>query len=59
MDINGSKHRIRIITGHYGSGKTEFALNLAVRLRESYDNVAIADLDVPKIVTRTRSLLFS
>ena len=54
MDINGSKHRIRIITGHYGSGKTEFALNLAVRLRESYDNVAIADLDVINLYFRSR-----
>ena len=24
--------RIRIIVGHYGSGKTEFAVNYAIRL---------------------------
>lgn len=26
--------RIRIITGHYGSGKTEFAVNYVTALRE-------------------------
>lgn len=26
--------RIRIITGHYGSGKTEFAVNYAVKLAD-------------------------
>ncbi|MBF4774267.1 ATP-binding protein, partial [Clostridioides difficile] len=25
--------RIRIITGHYGSGKSEFAMNYVVKLR--------------------------
>jgi tRNA A37 threonylcarbamoyladenosine biosynthesis protein TsaE len=29
--------RIRIITGHYGSGKTEFAVNYVKKLRESVD----------------------
>ena len=37
--------RIRIITGHYGSGKTEFAVNYVKKLRESVDGrVAIADI---------------
>ena len=38
--------RIQIITGHYGSGKTEFAVNLALRLAETTENVALADLDI-------------
>ena len=25
-------HRVSIITGHYGTGKTEFAVNLALQL---------------------------
>ncbi len=38
--------RIQIITGHYGSGKTEYAVNLALHLAENHENVAIADLDI-------------
>lgn len=38
--------RIQIITGHYGSGKTEFAVNLALHLAETDPNVALADLDI-------------
>lgn len=47
--------RIRIITGHYGSGKTEFAVNYAKKLRESVDGrVAIADLDIVNVYFRSR-----
>ena len=38
--------RIQIITGHYGSGKTEYAVNLALHLAKTTDNVALADLDI-------------
>ncbi len=38
--------RIQIVTGHYGSGKTEYAVNLALSLAEQKENVAIADLDI-------------
>ena len=40
--------RIRIITGHYGSGKTEFAVNYVKKLR------AIADLDIVNVYFRSR-----
>ena len=47
--------RIRIITGHYGSGKTEFAVNYVKKLRESVDGrVAIADLDIVNGYFRSR-----
>ena len=47
--------RIRIITGHYGSGKTEFAVNYVKKLRESVDGrVAIADLDLVNVYFRSR-----
>ena len=47
--------RIRIITGHYGSGKTEFAVNYVRKLRESVDGkVAIADLDIVNVYFRSR-----
>ena len=46
--------RITLLCGHYGSGKTNVALNMAYELRESYDNVAIADLDIVNPYFRTK-----
>lgn len=46
--------RIRIITGHYGSGKTEFAVNYALKLSEEGKKTAIADLDVVNAYFRSR-----
>ncbi len=47
--------RIRIITGHYGSGKTEFAVNYVKALRRSVEGkVAIADLDIVNVYFRSR-----
>ena len=38
--------RITLLCGHYGSGKTNVAVNLAVALRKKYDRLALADLDI-------------
>lgn len=38
--------RINIISGHYGSGKTNIAVNLALELKKLYNNVALADIDI-------------
>ena len=38
--------RLTIISGHYGSGKTNIAVNIAKKLAESQKNVALADLDI-------------
>lgn len=46
--------RIRIITGHYGSGKTEFAINYAVSLCKYASKVALADLDIVNVYFRSR-----
>ncbi|MEA1975374.1 MAG: ATP-binding protein [Bacillota bacterium] len=47
--------RVRIIIGHYGSGKTEFAINYAMKLVKKFDNkVALADLDVVNPYFRSR-----
>lgn len=48
--------RIRIVTGHYGSGKTEFAINYAKHLALLNSKVAIADLDVINTYFRSREL---
>lgn len=38
--------RITIFAGHYGSGKTNIAVNYALELKKQFDNVAMADLDI-------------
>ena len=50
-----SNHLI-IVTGHYGSGKTEFAVNLAFRLAREGNAVMLADLDIvnPYFCSRER-----
>ena len=49
--------RVRIICGHYGSGKTEIAVNYAVRLAEAGLKPVLADIDVinPYFRSRERS----
>lgn len=48
------KHRVTIITGHYGTGKTEFAVNLALALASDGEQVMVADLDVVNPYFRSR-----
>ena len=38
--------RLTIISGHYGSGKTNVAINMAFELRKKHKNVVLADLDI-------------
>lgn len=40
--------------GHYGSGKTNVAVNMALDLRKKRDNVAVADLDIVNPYFRTK-----
>ncbi len=46
--------RLVIVTGHYGTGKTEFSVNYAVKCIEKYEKVCIADLDIVNPYFRTR-----
>jgi tRNA uridine 5-carbamoylmethylation protein Kti12 len=39
---------------NYGSGKTEFALNYAIKLRKENEKVAVADIDVVNLYFRSR-----
>lgn len=48
-----SKERIYIFTGHFGSGKTEVAVNFALNSACKYKNVAIVDLDIVNPYFRT------
>ncbi len=46
--------RITIICGHYGTGKTNIAVNMAYDLRKKYDKCAVADLDIVNPYFRTK-----
>lgn len=46
--------RITLLCGHYGSGKTNIAVNMALDLKKQKDNVAIADLDIVNPYFRTK-----
>ncbi len=46
--------RITLLCGHYGSGKTNVAVNMAYDQKEAYKKVAIADLDIVNPYFRTK-----
>jgi hypothetical protein len=49
-----SSHRLLIVTGHYGTGKTEFSVNLALDLAKAQEKVMLADLDIVNPYFRSR-----
>jgi MinD-like ATPase involved in chromosome partitioning or flagellar assembly len=42
-----------LLAGHYGSGKTNIAVNMALELKKEHENTAIADLDIVNPYFRT------
>ena len=48
--------RINIFTGHFGSGKTEIAINFAIYCKKYYNKVAIVDLDIVNPYFRTKDV---
>ncbi len=38
--------RVLLLCGHYGSGKTNIAVNLAQKIKREYPTVTLADLDI-------------
>ncbi|TCS84058.1 ATP-binding protein [Tepidibacillus fermentans] len=51
-----NRSRITIITGHFGSGKTEISINLALKQKDNYEKVALTDLDVINPYFRSREV---
>jgi hypothetical protein len=49
--------RITILVGHFGSGKTEIAVNLAYGMRRRGTAVTLVDLDIVKPYFRSRGLI--
>lgn len=52
--MDNKEKRVTLFAGHYGSGKTNLAVNYAVRLREKHEHVVIADLDIVNPYFRTK-----
>ena len=46
--------RIVLLSGHYGSGKTNIAVNMAIRMKATREKVAIADIDIVNPYFRTK-----
>ncbi|RHW31193.1 ATP-binding protein [Neobacillus notoginsengisoli] len=53
MQLNS---RVTVLAGHFGSGKTELALNMAIKEAGRGNKVAIADLDVINPYFRSRDI---
>ena len=49
------RKRVTLLVGHFGSGKTEIALNGALDLAAAGERTTLADLDVVKPYFRSRS----
>jgi hypothetical protein len=49
-------HRVTILVGHFGSGKTEIAINSALELAGRGEHVTLVDLDTVKPYFRCRAL---
>lgn len=50
----GLRAPVTVLVGHFGSGKTEIALNLAFALRAQGEHVTLVDLDLVKPYFRSR-----
>ena len=46
--------RLTLLCGHYGSGKTNIAVNIALNQKQNGLNVAVADLDIVNPYFRTK-----
>ena len=49
--------RLTLLCGHYGSGKTNVAVNLAIYMKKQYNNLVVANLDIVNPYFRTKDSL--
>lgn len=54
--MKNADNKIYIITGHYGSGKSEFSINFARYLKSKNNSVCLADLDIVNTYFRSREV---
>ena len=54
MNMNTDTKRLTLFAGHYGSGKTNIAVNYAFKLAREGKSVCIADLDIVNPYFRTK-----
>ncbi len=54
MRLTYRARRVTLFAGHYGSGKTNLAINFALALKKEYERVSIADLDIVNPYYRTK-----
>ncbi len=54
MNVFDDIRRITVVTGHFGSGKTEFALNYALKLKKMGYDTVIIDFDIVNPYYRTK-----
>lgn len=52
--MNITPKRVTLFAGHYGSGKTNIAVNYALALKDMGKNVVVADLDIVNPYFRTK-----
>ena len=52
-----NEKRITLFCGHYGSGKTNVAVNYALWLKKRHERVTVADLDIVNPYFRTKDSL--
>ena len=53
--MTGGDPRLTVISGAFGTGKTEIAINLAIKLREQgHERVTLVDLDIVNLYFRSR-----
>lgn len=57
MDNHALNKRVTLFCGHYGSGKTNIAVNYALHLSEKGFPVSIADIDIVNPYFRTKDSL--